>query len=409
MDTDTWQRIDLNDALSNMNLEETDACANVLKGSQHTSLKIMPNHHIDPDGDLRGFMFTCNLNDKAEVLPINKRMCDMTSLYECGLSAESDQIFHPDALRIINDCDTYVEKMKHYIQGLKSCSHEPAGFDCINDQGTDSRYHQYASDQRVWAESEPAKVGIYHAFTRSHTKDRREHKLYIVVSGWLRHACEEFQNLWHDCRSHQTCQAIILSEEMTWLRRATFRNHNRIASDIADVCGLSVRRVIDMEDPTGKRRMVLPTTYTYKVDCDISKRLHQARVVDGGCFLDTDTNGVLFEMFASEGFWLFQGPKDLSDCNAYGSQFDYIKRTPCFPTQTVRYHSRFPVQDPRSSVRVMNTSITDSVIKTKVGVHQDFIFPDEHFIKRLANMGFNRNDGILNLMPIVCYVSNDGE
>ena len=184
MDNETWQRIDVEDALSRLSAEETDACANVLSGSQHTSLKIMPNHHIDSDGDLRGFMFTCSLSDKAEVLPINKRMCDMTSLYECSVHVDSDQIFHPDALRIINDCDTYIEKIKDYIKSLKPCTNEPAGFDCISDNSTSSRYHQYAADQRVWAESEPAKVGIYHAFTRSHTKDRREHKLYIVVSGW---------------------------------------------------------------------------------------------------------------------------------------------------------------------------------------------------------------------------------
>ena len=156
MDNETWQRIDVEDALSRLSAEETDACANVLSGSQHTSLKIMPNHHIDSDGDLRGFMFTCSLSDKAEVLPINKRMCDMTSLYECSVHVDSDQIFHPDALRIINDCDTYIEKMKDYIKSLKHCTNEPAGFACISDNSTSS----------------------------SHTKDRREHKLYIVVSGW---------------------------------------------------------------------------------------------------------------------------------------------------------------------------------------------------------------------------------
>ena len=100
----------------------------------------------------------------------------MTSLYECSVHVDSDQLFHPDALRIINDCDTYIAKMKKYIEGLKHCTHEPAGFDCISDNSTSSRYHQYAADQRVWAESEPAKVGIYRAFTRSHTKDRREQK-----------------------------------------------------------------------------------------------------------------------------------------------------------------------------------------------------------------------------------------
>ena len=409
MDTDVQDRIDVQDAMYTLNLEENDACANVLSNSQHTTLKIMPNHHIDRDGDLRGFMFTCNVNDKASVLPINKRMCDMISLYECSDSNDMDHIFHTDALRIINECDVYRNKLKEYVMSRNNSQGEFASFDCISDVGSNSRYHQYATDQKPWRESEPAKVGIYHAFTRSHTKDKREHKLYIVVSGWLRHLCEEFQNLWHDCRAHQSCEAIILSEEMTWLRRATFRNHNRIASDIAELCGLKVRRVIDMEDPTGQKRMVLPTTYSYKVDCDMNKRTNQARVIDGGCFLDTDSNGVLFEMFASEGFWLFQGPRDLSDDNTYGTQFQYNERYPCFPTQTVQFHSRFPVKDARTAVRIMNKSIPQGIIKTKTGTHEDFIFPDEHFFKCMENMGFNRNDGVLNLMPIVCYVSENAE
>jgi len=34
---------------------------------------------------------------------------------------------------------------------------------------------------------------------------------------------------------------------------------------------------------------------------------------------------------------------------------------------------------------------------------EQFLFPDENFMKTLNKLGFNRNDGALNLMPIVCY------
>lgn len=397
-------RLDVNEALSDLNMEERDACHNVLKSSQHTLLKLMPNHHIDQSGELGGFMFVADMNEMAEVMPINKRMFDLSSLYECSAVQNQDEIFHSDALRIINDLSVYRAKLAEYIESLTQSSTSPAGFDCMND----NHDSQSLPDQRPWSESVPNTVGLYHGFSRSNTKDRREHKLFIVISGCLHHACEEFQNLWHDCRAHHTCKEVLQSEEVLWLRAATHRNHNRIASAIADICNLTVKRVIDTDDPTGEQRMVLPTTYSYKTDCFLDIRQQVARVVDGGCFLDHDSNGVLFEMYPSEGFWLFQGPRDLSDYhNLYGTQFNYQKTFPCFPTKTVQYHTRFPVRDMRTSVRVMTSSSSTAIVNCEHKDAQDHLFPDESFMQQLHKLGFNRNDGVLNLMPIVYCVNEN--
>lgn len=406
---DTTGRLDVSVACTPLNREESDACNNVLVSSQHVTLKIMPNHHIDLDGELRGYMFTSHLDDLAEVLPLNKRMFDMISLYECSVSDSHDNVFHEDALRIINDVQTYREALATYIEELQQSEIPRAGFDCIHNTDDTSRYAQHTPDQREWSETVPNRVGIYHAFTRSNTKDRREHKLYIVISGCLHQACEELQNLWHDCRSSQKCKDVLESEEMVWLRSATHRNHNRIASDVAARCNLNVKRVIDTEDPTGAKRMVLPTTYSYKTDCSLHLKQQKARVVDGGCFLDTDQNGVLFEMYTSEGYWLFQGPRDLSNyTNVYGTQFNHDKVYPCFPTQTVRFHTRFPVRDSRTTVRV-SIAASDGIIQPhSAATHEEYTFPDETYFKQLGSLGFNRNDGVINLMPIVCYVHKDG-
>ena len=36
--------------------------------------------------------------------------------------------------------------------------------------------------------------------------------------------------------------------------------------------------------------------------------------------------------------------------------------------------------------------------------HQkDFLFPDESFLAIMQELGFNRNDGMLNIMPLVYY------
>ena len=248
---DPIDRLDLSSSMTALNLEERDACRNVLSMSQHVSLKLLPNHHIDEDGELRGYAFLSHIDDLAEVLPVNKRMFDMISMYECFPSSESEDVFHPHALRMINDVSRYKELLSAYVTDLKQSTVQPAGFDCIPDYDATSRFAHHRPDQRVWSESIPTKVGIYHAFTRSTTKDRREHKLFIIISGCLRHACEELQNLWHDCRSQYKCKDVLESEEMLWLRAATHRNHNRIASDVAEFCELQVNRVIDTEDPTG--------------------------------------------------------------------------------------------------------------------------------------------------------------
>ena len=86
---------------------------------------------------------------------------------------------------------------------------------------------------------------------------------------------------------------------------------------------MPMRHVTDADDQTLSARMIFPTTSTYKTDlrqAEDSSRQH-VRYVDGGCFADISNNSILFEMFGSEGFWLFQGPRDFSDNYAYGSVF----------------------------------------------------------------------------------------
>ena len=75
-----------------------------------------------------------------------------------------------------------------------------------------------------------------------------QHKLFIVVSGCLRSACEEFQNIWHDCKQHLSCKDFVNSEEATWLREATLRNHNRLAYALAQNMQLTVHSCVDYQD-----------------------------------------------------------------------------------------------------------------------------------------------------------------
>jgi len=162
--------------------------------------------------------------------------------------------------------------------------------------------------------------------------------------------------------------------------------------------------------------MFCPTSSTCKNDMGRghTNTSRVVRVVNGGCFSDLGTNRILFEMYSTEGFWLFQGPQDLFNYNCYGSEFAKTDHVSCFPTHTVCYHSRFsnaPGQNNTVRVKKMCTkAIKHACVPETTGDNckaNEFMFPDERFFKILESLSFNRNDGVLSLTPLVCYVTDE--
>ena len=62
-------------------------------------MKVLPNHHVGTDAELHGYYFTCSPEDTASVLPMDRRMFDMISMYEC-VDDEEEQAFSPCALKL---------------------------------------------------------------------------------------------------------------------------------------------------------------------------------------------------------------------------------------------------------------------------------------------------------------------
>ena len=104
----------------------------------------------------------------------------------------------------------------------------------------------------------------------------------------------------------------------------------------------------------------------------------------------------------------------VADYNCYGSEFANTDHAPCFPTHTVCFHSRFANPPGRNNtVRVKKVS-TEAIKHARVSEStgeepefNEFLFPDERFFKVVEALGFNRNDGVLSLMPLVCYVTDE--
>ena len=404
-------RVDTSTATFRLSPLESDAVHTVVEASQQTHVKLLPNHHMNEGLELAGFHFTCNASDSASVMPIPKTLFACTVMYE--VRAADEARVNPSVLRLRSDREAGRASLAALVAAMSAtdCEHAPS-FDCMADddeleaiEGVMSFLAHDRSDRRVWTEQLPSKVGVYHAFVRKNTKDRIEHKLFIVVSGSLPFVDDEMFRLWQDSCTSTTCAQFVCAEETQWLRAATVRNHNRVAALVSAALNLPLTCVIDTEDPTKTRRAAHPTTVTFQHDIYLDNSRNAVHVVNCGCFLDKSQNGVLFEMHAGEGFWLFQGPTDNASGNSYGTVFNASAPGSCFPSATVLYHEKFAGRGAVvSSVRGANRVL---LCEDDDGEEHLSLFPEETFLQRCEALGFNRNSPVISLMPLLAFVRKD--
>jgi hypothetical protein len=390
--------------------QERSSCDAALHLSQHTKIELLPNVHINEKSELSGFHFEAAGCDLANVLPIPTNLFDCIVAYE--ILNETSSNFNSTVLKILQNMDEYKTKLADLITELQANTTNVPTFACMQDDNEDEALNddqllfcKQVCDRQVWDDQIPRKIGLYHAFVRPHTKDSIEHKLFIVLSGSLAFLDEEFHRLWQDSNAYTSCQQLLESEELQWFRACTLRNHNRVAARVADALGLPVRCFIDTEDPTNKRRSAHPSTVTMQSEIDIDINTRRVHMCDGGCFLHKSCNGILFEMHASEGYWLWCGPPDHASYNCHGTIFDYPGNMTCFPTSTLKYHDQFPQRGTVVSTQ-HGENTKDTIYERTDIVQVHTLFPDENFMRRCEGLGFNRNNQIERFMPLISYVSD---
>ena len=59
-----------------------------------------------------------------------------------------------------------------------------------------------------------------------------------------------------------------------------------------------------------------------------------------------------------------------------------------FPTCTVKYHRKYPKPVGAETVLIEN---------------HEYLFTDERFLNKMQMLGYDRNDSVLNLMPLIFY------
>ena len=388
--------------------QERGACEAALHLSQHTKIELLPNVHINEQMELSGYHFEAAGCDMAHILPIPTNLFDCIVAYE--IINEQCSSFNEKVLHILLNLEQYKTKLATLMTELQANTTNVPTFACMVEEDDESLiddqliFAKHNCDRQVWDDQPPTNVGLFHAFCRPHTKDSIDHKLFLVCQGSLKFLDEEFHRLWQDSATITTCQQLIESEEIQWMRSATLRNHNRVAARVADVLGLNVRCFIDTEDPTGKKRSAHPTTVTMRQDIDIDLQTRRVHVADGACFLHKSNNGVLYRMHSSEGYWLWCGPPDHASYNVFGTIFDYPGTFTCFPTSTHRFNDKF---QPRGTVvsTIHGQQTNDTIYEQKEIVQVCTQFPDEMFMRKAEGLGFNRNHPIVSLMPLLQYIS----
>ena len=395
--------------------QEHDAATNSVASSRHTKMTIMPNHALNLEGELEGFVFECSADDSASVLPLTKSSFSTTAIYEC--LQDKGSTFQ----QLTTNIGTTVQKLKKIMEDMENAENEVdfLKLDCMPelDPSTDS-YHLF-KDQRAWRENTPAKIGVYHCFMRTTAQNMREHKIFIVVSGYCKHASEELHNMWLDARHDITAGQFLECAELDWLRKATLRHHSRLAAKVARGLDLHVRLIEDV-NAVDKICMLLPSTSC--VCRDLQKMSNRVLLTSDAALLDTCKSGLVFDCFASEGFWVFMGPLDTGSCRMFGTEFQVTGRYQGFPTKTVRYNNLYPAREKSNVVTPYNRRSIDAqsipqlhdenaaqhiVYSNDTSNTTCFLFPHGGFVNMLAQLGFNPNDGIINLMPIAMYCGDE--
>jgi hypothetical protein len=287
-------------------------------------------------------------------------------------------------------------------------------------------------DSTHWDPDLPVSVGIYHGFVRRFGHQAREHRVFIICEGGCKRACDEFSNLTLDI-AHTGLSAAELceSEEVWWLRKACSRMRAKIVLAVAEAFKLNIPVVADIhafEDNVKIANCTLETL-THDITC---LRTGNVALFNECVDPTTTRNGILLNVNPSEGYLLFKGPaKANSNASDYGSIFGSQSECGIFPVQT-RLHMCDRKNDkndrdiPHPTTTYMKNVVRD-YCDSEIFVHvtdtdcnigpqhtqstraskqeprsaRTYQKIDEEFLRNLERMQLNRDNGVVEIMPIV--------
>jgi hypothetical protein len=219
-----------------------------------------------------------------------------------------------------------------------------------------------------------------------------------VCTGGCPTAADQFCNLVIDVGDEWTAGDVAESEEAWWLRKVCQRARCRLIAMLAAKFGVKVPCVDDVQayDP---QLLAVPTVETVEHDiCQRGQHVYsrQGSVVVHNEAVDTTrvTNGVLCQMHPSEGYWLFRGAS--RGTGVYGAMFGCHQTCGAIPTR-----SPHVPHDTAKSVNAVLVKDGDCIVRQEAGGLQYHTCFDEAYMKNLERMQWNRDNGVVELIPIV--------
>jgi hypothetical protein len=417
-------------ALGGVSRDEMQTYETLLQSDDTGEFLIMPNHHTDDIGNIHGFRYSTKSVADISVLPMTQHMFHGTTLAECHDTA---RCMHPQAIRLLADVEESKSTMKQFMSWVckQQSQTDTATFGCIpinadavyqaHVQGRDSKKHggpaysqEHASqgrDCKQWAYDVPDFIGIYHAYVRARDSDIREHKLFLICAGGCRKACDQYNNMVKDVGGKATVEELLICDESWWLRRACERNRCGLISNLAEHFNLKIPCMLDTNNYDRHATIATPLTDTLTHDI---QRLQNGKVAvfNGCCDTTSIQNGMLHAMHASEGVWMFQGanrPTSSMRTN-FGSMFGTQAICGTFPVTTFQVpmdkNASTLVRKERNVVSLNNNpnmvwyDLRGVVVDNPV-LKQDFVRCDEVYLKHLEKMHWNRNNQVIEFIPIV--------
>jgi len=276
----------------------------------------------------------------------------------------------------------------------------PATLDCVPENestvtsnGTIAAKGLLSQDSQHWTPEVPERIGIYHAYIRGFNRDVRTHRLFIVCSGGMTRASDAFCNLVIDVGRHWSAQEVCDSQEAWWLRKGCQRARCRLIKLLADAFDIQVKSIQDIQAHlTGENAVYTSDTIEYDISPMLDSRGGNTSISVYNSCVDTTKhmNGVVTNMHPSEGVWLFRGaPRG----NCFGSMFGDYKVCGVFPTRStpVKRSQSIMVGDGSCVVRLHSGQVKQT----------PYMCFDEAYFKVLERMQWNRDNGHVELIPIV--------
>lgn len=378
-----------------LNADEKATVDTMLQNAE--SIDILPNHCINDNNEMQGFRLTVCAEAKGSSLCVNRNMFFGHSLFEC---VAKDQIINQDVVRLMSRNN--VDDVKELMETFKH--REVATFDCIPDNTDAFAFSDdlltmnvsYAKgkrsvDSKNWKPDMPQSMGLYHAMVRGYQKDIRQHKLFIVVSGGCNKCCDMFYNLMMDVGDQWTAKEVFDSEEVWWLRRACLRSRCMIASQIAKKFDLHIQESPDVHNYY-TQNIAVPTVDT--VENNLFFHDGYVSMTNRCCETSPHQNGILCQMNPVEGYWLFRGnTRSSTKTTNFGTLHSQLFGL--FPTNAPKYKIG---QGSSCYVAGLDNRLVVRSSPASSGVYQCF---DEFYMRNLEKIGWNRDNGVVELMPIV--------